>query len=50
LFDPIRAVNSQYPQNGEVKNEDDPVKSIEPIERTDVAPGFIYEVVKVPLE
>ena len=50
LLDAIRAVDRERGENREVDDQDDPVEGVELIKRTDISPGFIYEIVKVPLE
>ena len=41
LLDAIRAVDCERGENGEIKDQDEPVKRIELVKRADVAPRLI---------
>src|SRR5215207_7254075 len=50
LLDAISAVDGQRAEDGEIDEQDDPVEGVELIEWTDISPGFVDDVVEVPLE
>src|SRR6185436_963869 len=50
LFETISAVDGERPENREIDDQDDPVEGVELVERADIAPGFIDEIVEVLLK
>src|ERR1044072_7107975 len=50
LLDAVRAVDGERAEDCEIKEQDDQVEGVELVERADVSPGFIDEIVEKTLE
>src|ERR1043166_2296642 len=50
LLDAIRAVHGERAENGEVNDQNDPIERVELVQRADISPRFVNEIVEVSLK